>query len=135
MLLYSFDLFIFLALIRCMSKPAQQQREAAIRQRPRAEIRVKGANERKSPIGSIKNLSVIRAFAILKAFYYPDEWVATSELSRRTQIHEATLNRFMQSLMDVGAVVRDERAKYRCVLIAMPGMQSRESQTGTSVGG
>jgi hypothetical protein len=134
-LLHNFDSLIYLALIRRMREPAQQQREAAARQRSRTEAGIKRSGGRKSPIGSIKNLSVIRAFAILKAFYYPDEWVATSELSRRTKIHEATLNRFMQSLMDVGAVVRDERAKYRCVLIAMPGMQSRESQTGTSVGG
>lgn len=74
--------------------------------------------------GSFKNKSVVRAFAILKAFYHPDEWVAASELSRRAKIHEATLNRFMQSLLSVGAVVRDSSGKYRCVLFAMPGAPS-----------
>ena len=74
-----------------------------------------------SPPAAFKNQSVIRAFAILKSFYSPEEWVAASELSRRARIHEATVNRFMQSLMDVGAVVRDESGKYRCVLFVMPG--------------
>jgi hypothetical protein len=76
---------------------------------------------RNSPPTAFKNQSVIRAFAILKSFYSPDEWVAASELSRRARIHEATVNRFMQSLMDVGAVVRDEDGRYRCVLFMMPG--------------
>ena len=76
---------------------------------------------RTSPPAAFKNQSVIRAFAILKSFYSPEEWVAACELSRRAHIHEATVNRFMQSLMDVGAVVRDEDGKYRCVLFAMPG--------------
>lgn len=79
------------------------------------------ANGRASPVSSLKNQSVIRAFAILKSFYSPDEWVQASELSRRARIHEATVNRFMQSLLDVGAVVRDDRARYRCVLFMMPG--------------
>jgi len=76
---------------------------------------------RESPLPSLKNQSVIRAFTILKSFYSPEEWVAASELSRRARIHEATVNRFLQSLADVGAVVRDDRGKYRCVLFVMPG--------------
>ena len=88
--------------------------------------RVKTVLEKKeSPLASFKNQSVIRAFAILKSFYSPEEWVAASELSRRAKIHEATVNRFMQSLMDVGAVVRDEDGKYRCVIFVMPGNHNR----------
>jgi hypothetical protein len=79
------------------------------------------AAEKPEPNSSFKNKSVVRAFAILNAFYSPDEWVSASELSRRAKIHEATLNRFMQSLLSVGAVVRDDGGKYRCVLFAMPG--------------
>ena len=85
---------------------------------------------RESPLTSLKNQSVIRAFAILKSFYSPDEWVAACELSRRAKLHEATVNRFMQSLMDVGAVVRDEDGKYRCVLFVMPGVQATNSSLG-----
>ncbi len=79
---------------------------------------------KESPLTSLKNQSVIRAFAILKSFYHPDEWVAACELSRRAKIHEATVNRFMQSLVDVGAVVRDEDGRYRCVIFVMPGAQN-----------
>jgi hypothetical protein len=87
--------------------------------RPRAK-----PDGKESPLTSLKNQSVIRAFAILKSFYHPDEWVAACELSRRAKIHEATVNRFMQSLVDVGAVVRDEDGRYRCVLFVMPGAQN-----------
>jgi len=76
---------------------------------------------RVSPESAIKNQSVIRAFAILKSFYSPEEWVPASELSRRSFIHEATVNRFMHSLMEVGAVVRNQDGHYRCVLFVMPG--------------
>jgi hypothetical protein len=78
--------------------------------------------KRQTPVASLKNQSVIRAFTILKSFYSPDEWVAACDLARRAQIHEATVNRFMQSLVDVGAVVRDDAGKYRCVLFMMPGV-------------
>ena len=84
----------------------------------------KATGKKTSPLGCLKNQSVVRAFAILKAFYYPDEWVATSELSRRTNIHEATVNRFVQSLVDVGALLRNDKGKYRCVLFVMPGAQN-----------
>jgi len=47
--------------------------------------------------------------------------VAACELSRRAKMHEATVNRFLQSLLDVGAVVRDDKGRYRCVLFVMPG--------------
>ena len=79
---------------------------------------------KRSPAGCLKNLSVLRAFRILKAFDNPDEWVAASELARRTKIHEATLNRFAHSLVDVGALVRNDRGSYRCVIYVMPGAQS-----------
>ena len=80
------------------------------------------AEKKEYPPVAVKNRSVIRAFAILKSFYAPDEWVAACELSRRAGIHEATVNRFMHTLQEVGAVVRDEDGRYRCVLFVMPGM-------------
>jgi hypothetical protein len=96
-----------------VSRRAANENDAAVeREKPAASG---------TPLTSLKNQSVIRAFAILKSFYYPDEWVAACELSRRAKIHEATVNRFMQSLVDVGAVVRDDAGRYRCVLFVMPG--------------
>ena len=90
-------------------------------QKKESQDRARRNVQRESPPPSLKNQSVIRAFTILKSFYSPDEWVAASELSRRSHIHEATVNRFLQSLLDVGAVVRDDRGRYRCVLFVMPG--------------
>lgn len=99
----------------------QASRRAADENDAAAERAKPLASGRETPLTSLKNLSVIRAFAILKSFYSPDEWVAACELSRRAKIHEATVNRFMQSLVDVGAVVRDDAGRYRCVLFVMPG--------------
>ena len=76
---------------------------------------------RRSPPGCLKNQSVLRAFSILKAFHHPEEWVTAGELSRRAEIHEATLHRFVHSLMDVGALIRNGKGEYRCVLFVMPG--------------
>jgi hypothetical protein len=81
------------------------------------------AEDEKFP-ASFKNMSVIRAFTILKAFYHPEEWVSACELSRRARIHEATLHRFLHSLLDVGAIIRDNNGRYRCVLFVMPGAQN-----------
>jgi len=75
---------------------------------------------KETPRTSFQNQSVIRAFAILKSFCSPQEWVAASELSRRAGLHEATVNRFLQSLIDVGAVVRNAAGQYRCVLPVSP---------------
>jgi hypothetical protein len=75
---------------------------------------------RQTPRTSFQNQSVIRAFAILKAFCSPQEWVGASALSRRAGIHEATVNRFLQSLIDVGAVVRNAAGQYRCLLSVLP---------------
>jgi hypothetical protein len=76
---------------------------------------------RDAKIAAAPNHSVVRAFAILKAFYSPGEWVAASEISRRCGIAEPTVHRFMHSLHHVGAVVRDLNGKYRCTIFAMPG--------------
>ena len=105
-----------------MRNHSQQERQR--RKGGTAMTRPRATREKISPLTAFKNQSVIRAFAILKSFYSPEEWVAASELSRRSRIHEATVNRFLQSLTDVGALVRDENGKYRCVLFVMPGTGS-----------
>ena len=63
-----------------------------------------------------RNQSVIKAFRMLKLFVGPDEWLTSSELSRRAGRPEASGYRLMQTLEEVGAVVRGPRGRYR------PGM-------------
>jgi len=63
-----------------------------------------------------RNQSVFKAFAMLKSFRRPDEWVTSSELSRRANLPEASGYRLIQTLEEIGAVVRGPRGKYR------PGM-------------
>ncbi len=62
------------------------------------------------------NRSVFRAFALLKAFKSSDEWVTAAELGRRAGIAEASAYRFIQTLVEIGAVVRGPHARIR------PGM-------------
>src|SRR3569623_1283556 len=58
----------------------------------------------------------MKAFAILKAFHGPDEWVTSCELSRRANLPEASGYRLIQTLEEIGAVIRGPRGRYR------PGM-------------
>jgi DNA-binding IclR family transcriptional regulator len=50
---------------------------------------------------------------MLKSFRHPDEWVTSSELSRRASLPEASGYRLIQTLEEIGAVVRGERGRYR----------------------
>lgn len=63
-----------------------------------------------------RNQSVFKAFAMLKSFNNPDEWLTSSELSRRANLPEASGYRLIQTLEEIGAVVRGPRGRYR------PGM-------------
>ena len=63
-----------------------------------------------------KNQSVQKAFALLRSFRRPEEWVTNAELSRRAGLSEACAHRLMKTLEELGAVVRDRRGCYR------PGM-------------
>jgi DNA-binding IclR family transcriptional regulator len=63
-----------------------------------------------------RNQSVFRAFAILKSFRNPEEWLTSSELSRRSNLPEASGYRLVQTLAEIGAVVRGPQGRYR------PGM-------------
>ena len=66
-----------------------------------------------------KNHSVMKAFAILKAFHDPEEWVTSCELSRRANLPEASGYRLIQTLEDIGAVVRGPRGRYRTGLLLL----------------
>ena len=62
------------------------------------------------------NQSVVKAFAVLKCFQRPDEWLTNCELSRRAGLPEASGYRLLQTLERIGAVIRGPRGRYR------PGM-------------
>lgn len=63
-----------------------------------------------------RNHSVFKAFAMLKSFAAPDEWVTSSELSRRAKLPDASGYRLIQTLEELGAVTRGPKGRYR------PGM-------------
>ena len=66
-----------------------------------------------------RNHSVLKAFTILKSFRHPGEWVTSSEISRRAKLPEASGYRLIQTLEEIGAVVRGERGRYRPGLLLM----------------
>jgi DNA-binding IclR family transcriptional regulator len=78
-----------------------------------------GAGQGTGQVATPKNHSVMKAFAILKAFRDPEEWVTSCELSRRAQLPEASGYRLIQTLEDIGAVVRGPRGRYRTGLLLL----------------
>jgi DNA-binding IclR family transcriptional regulator len=70
-------------------------------------------------VATPKNHSVMKAFAILKAFHDPEEWVTSCELSRRAKLPEASGYRLIQTLEEIGAVVRGPRGRYRTGLLLL----------------
>jgi DNA-binding IclR family transcriptional regulator len=70
-------------------------------------------------VATPKNYSVMKAFALLKAFRAPDEWLTSSELSRRANLPEASGYRLIQTLEEIGAVVRGPRGRYRPGLLLL----------------
>lgn len=67
-------------------------------------------------MGTPRNQSVQKAFALLRSFHGPEEWVTNAELSRRAKLSEASAHRLMRTLEEIGAVIRNPRGCYR------PGM-------------
>jgi DNA-binding IclR family transcriptional regulator len=67
-------------------------------------------------VATPKNQSVIKAFKLLSAFRRPDEWLTSVELSRRVNLPTASGYRLIQTLEELGAIVRGPRGRYR------PGM-------------
>jgi len=61
----------------------------------------------------------MKAFALLKAFHDPNEWVTSCELSRRANLPEASGYRLIQTLEEIGAVVRGPRGRYRPGLLLL----------------
>jgi IclR family acetate operon transcriptional repressor len=59
-----------------------------------------------------KNRSVQKAFSMLRAFTKPDEWLTSAELSRRAGLPEASGYRMVLTLLELGAVIRDNQGRY-----------------------
>lgn len=59
------------------------------------------------------NHSVMKAFQMLRSFHSPDEWLTSSELSRRAHFPDASGYRLIQTLERIGAVVRGPSGRYR----------------------
>jgi DNA-binding IclR family transcriptional regulator len=57
--------------------------------------------------------SVLKAFAMLKCFDSPDQWLSNFELSRRANLPVALSYRMIQTMQEVGAAVRGPRGRYR----------------------
>ena len=53
-----------------------------------------------------KNESVRKAFKLLRAFRNADEWLTSAELSRRARLPQASGYRLIQTLEEIGALVR-----------------------------
>jgi IclR family acetate operon transcriptional repressor len=70
-------------------------------------------------VATPKNYSVMKAFALLKAFHDPNEWLTSCELSRRANLPEASGYRLIQTLEEIGAVVRGPRGRYRPGLLLL----------------
>lgn len=62
-----------------------------------------------------KNESVRKAFKLLRAFRNADEWLTSAELSRRARLPQASGYRLIQTLEEIGALIRGQHG-YR------PGM-------------
>src|ERR1700744_1142188 len=67
----------------------------------------------KNQVATPKNRSVIKAFALLKSFRGAEEWVSSSELSRRAGLPEASGYRLVQTLEEMGAVGGGPTGCYR----------------------
>ena len=66
-----------------------------------------------------KNNLVRKTFSILRAFQHPDEWLTSQELSRRARMPKASGHRLVQTLEEVGAVVRGPHGRYRLGMLLL----------------
>jgi DNA-binding IclR family transcriptional regulator len=60
-----------------------------------------------------KNNLVLKSFSILRAFQHPGECLTSHELSRRANLPKASCHRLVQTLEEVGAIVRGANGRYR----------------------
>jgi hypothetical protein len=70
-------------------------------------------------VATPRNYSVIKAFAILKAFGDSEGWLSSGELSRRANLPHASGYRLIQTMVDIGAITRGKRGQYRPGLLLL----------------
>jgi DNA-binding IclR family transcriptional regulator len=66
-----------------------------------------------------KNNLVRKTFSILRAFQHPNEWLTSQELSRRARMPKASGHRLVQTLEEVGAIVRGPHGRYRLGMLLL----------------
>ena len=88
-------------------------------------------------MGTPTNNSVLKAFAILKAFRESDAWLSCTEISQRAQMPIASGHRLLQTLEQVGAVIRGPQGRYKpsvllCSLSRKVSLETILPQVGQS---
>jgi DNA-binding IclR family transcriptional regulator len=66
-----------------------------------------------------KNNLIWKGFSILKAFRHPSECLTSHEISRRSNIPKASCHRLVQTLEEVGAIVRGANGRYRLGMLLL----------------
>jgi IclR family acetate operon transcriptional repressor len=66
-----------------------------------------------------KNNLVWKCFSILRAFRHPNECLTSQELSRRANLPKASCHRLVQTLEEVGAIVRGANGRYRLGMLVL----------------
>lgn len=67
----------------------------------------------KLDLASSRNKLVRKAFAMLRAFHGPEEWLTSMEISQRAGLPKASGHRLVQTLEGIGAIVRGPNGRYR----------------------
>ena len=70
-------------------------------------------NGRQTSMGTPTNNSVLKAFTILNAFRESDAWLSCTEISQRANMPIASGHRLLQTLEQVGAVIRGPQGRYK----------------------
>ena len=68
---------------------------------------------------SKKNSLIWKSFSILQAFRHPGESLTSHELSRRANLPKASAHRLVQTLEEVGAIVRGANGRYRLGMLLL----------------
>lgn len=76
-------------------------------------------SEAKLDLAFARNKLVRKAFAMLRAFQGPEEWLTSMELSQRAGLPKASGHRLVQTLEDIGAVVRGPNGRYRLGMLVV----------------
>ena len=66
-----------------------------------------------------KNNLIRKTFSILRAFQHSSEWLTSQELSKRVDMPKASCHRLVQTLEEVGAIVRGPNGRYRLGMLLL----------------